>query len=99
MERVLGLLMALALLPISGCSDSCRKYSDYSCSQLEKQTYNVYVYPPSGREYLAGKHVGLEACGSAAWSYAGAHGFSRSSDWSYICCLETKSSSCAEKHR
>jgi hypothetical protein len=82
-----------------GCTDSCRQYSDYSCAQLEKKTYNVWVYPPSGSEYSAGKAVGLEACGSQAWSYAQQRGFDRDRDWSYVCCLETKDSSCAEKHR
>jgi hypothetical protein len=88
-----------------GCStDSCREYSAYTCSELEKQRYNVYVYPPDDdefdqAEYFAGEVTGLSACGETAWSFAGQKGFERSADWSYICCLETDESSCAEKHR
>lgn len=99
MDRGMAILAVTVLLPAAGCSDSCQEYSKYSCAQLEKQTYNVFVYPPSGREYRAGEAVGLQACGSTAWSYAEDKGFNRSSDWSYICCLETKDSACAEKHR
>lgn len=101
MGRLLAIIAGIAGLAwlIPSCTDSCRQYSDYTCAQLEKKTYNVYVYAPSGREYHAGKRVGLEACGLAAWNFAGANNFSRSNDWSYICCLETKDSSCAEKHR
>jgi hypothetical protein len=99
MRRGEAVMAVVTLLFAAGCSDSCREYSNYSCSQLEKQTYNVLVYPPSGREYHVGREVGLEACGVTAWGYAEAKGFSRSNDWSYICCLETKDSACAEKHR
>lgn len=97
--RPIAYIAALAVTLTACTSDSCREYSKYTCAQLEKQTYNVYVYPPSDREYSAGQVVGLQACGATAHGYAAEHHFAESADWSYICCLQTDESSCAEKHR
>lgn len=103
--RASAVLTAVALSAAAvGCSsDSCREYSKYSCAELEEQTYNVLVYPPDNgsdaREYFAGETVGLHACGSVAHGYAETHHFADSSEWSYICCLRTDESACAEKHR
>lgn len=97
--------VALAFLVIQGCSfDDCRKYSDYTCEQLKRQTYNVYYYdvPKEAgeeRNLFAGQVVGLEACGLAASSFASLMVDERQGDWSYVCCLKTDDSGCAEKHR
>lgn len=101
MLRFLAPLTALvAAACLSSCGDSCREYSAYSCSQLEKATYNAYFYFPDGnREYFLGTVVGLPQCGALAHSYASSKQLSRSSGWSYICCLKTSDSECAEKHR
>lgn len=95
------LLTALA----AGCSqDSCKQYSRFTCKQLEKQTFNVYYYDKDKRtdeprELYAGAVIGLQQCGAAAWDAAAIHAEERSGDWSYVCCLQTSDSSCAEKHR
>jgi len=89
----------------AGCSsDSCREYSDYTCSQLERQTYNVYYYDVERnnrieREIYLGQTKGLQSCGSLAYAGADARSAERVDDWSYICCLNTVDSMCAEKHR
>ena len=79
--------------------DACRSYSDYTCDQLENSTYNVYFYFPDNSEYPLGKSYSLSGCGNSANRYATSKGLGRSDGWAYICCLETPSSSCAEKHR
>ena len=91
---------AIAVLALNGCGDECKEYSNYSCKQLEKATYNAYFYFPDGnKEYYLGLAEGLSQCGAMAHSYASSKQFSRDSGWSYICCLKTKDSECAEKHR
>lgn len=99
--RATAVLAAGVLSAAAACSgDSCREYSKYSCAELEEQNYSVFVYPPEGaREYFAGEVVGLRSCGAAAYGYAETHHFASASDWSYICCLKTDESGCAEKHR
>ena len=81
-------------------SDSCRDYSDYTCSQLENSRYNVYVWlAPSkfGDEpFTVGTSNSLSQCSSMARNFA--YRKDRKMD-DYICCLITKDSSCAEKHR
>lgn len=90
---------------ICGCSmDSCLEYSKYTCAQLEKQTYNVYYYDKNAgtgqeQEFELGQAIGLHGCGTLAWNKAAARKDDRGEDWSYICCLQTESSTCAEKHR
>lgn len=100
-ERIVfALLGIIAALSLSGCGDECKEYSNYSCSQLEKATYNAYFYFPDGnKEYHLGVAEGLSQCGVMAHSYASSKELSRDSGWSYICCLKTKDSECAEKHR
>ena len=97
---VLAALGVMAALILNGCGDECREYSDYSCKQLEKATYNAYFYFPDGnKEYYLGVAEGLSQCGAIAHGYANSKQLSRDSGWSYICCLKTKDSECAEKHR
>lgn len=103
MARIL--VVAALSVVLAGCSgDPCREYSAYTCEQLEQQTYNVYYYDverrsESGRELFLGEAVGLEGCGTLADAVADARSEEREGDWSYICCLQTDESSCAEKHR
>ena len=81
-------------------SDSCREYSDYTCTQLEQSNYNVYVWlSPSNwgdEPFSAGSSSSLSGCRSVATNFAYRKG--RDMD-DYICCLITQNSSCAEKHR
>ncbi len=79
--------------------DSCRSYSDYTCKELENSNYNVYFYFPDNTEYYLGVSSSLTSCNSIAVSYANKKNMSSSSGWGYICCLKTKTSECAEKHR
>lgn len=68
---------------------------------LENSTFNVYFYFPDGKEYYLGKSRGLSQCQSMAWYYANqkSDGNSTNYNWSYICCLQTSTSTCAEKHK
>jgi hypothetical protein len=63
-------------------------------------TFNVYFwYPNNSNEQYLGTAKGLDQCGDIASSHAISKNLSRSDGWSYICCLKTSSSECAEKHR
>ena len=62
--------------------------------------YNVYFwFPDKSQEYFLGVVEGLDACGAVAHNYAQSKNFSRSDGWSYVCCMKTSTSECAEKHR
>ena len=67
MIKAIFLLAVLFL--VSGCGDECSSYSDFSCKEIEKATYNAYFYYPSGSEEYLGIANGLGQCGSMA------HGF------------------------
>lgn len=82
---------------LTACGDDCTKYSDYNCKQLAKATYNVWVDLPERGSKYAGQAVGLDGCEDIADEYA--MNDPNHDGWSYICCLQTKDSSCAEKHR
>ncbi|WP_140726551.1 hypothetical protein [Pseudomonas sp. Hp2] len=51
------------------------------------------------REFLLGPTIDLKSCGTLAWNQSVIRQESHSEDWSYVCCLRTKDSECAEKHR
>ena len=87
------------IVGISGCSDECREYSDFSCSQIQSATYNAYFYYPSGTEVYLGQAQGLSQCGSLAHSFASSKDLRGNREWSYICCMKAKGSECYEKHR
>ena len=87
----------IAILIFKGCSDGDGNLN----AGLESSTFNVYFYFTDGKEYYLGKSRGLSQCQSMARSYANeksSDGASRY-NWSYICCLQTANSSCAEKHK
>jgi hypothetical protein len=89
-----------ACLFVAGCGDECQEYSKYSCSKLEHATYYVWFrFPDGDKDYNLGLASGLAQCGSIASSYASSKTLTRSSGWSYVCCLKTSDSDCAEKHR
>ena len=67
-------------------------------SSCKSDNYNVYFYNSDMDESFLGTVTGLDKCGEVAWSYAHSKNLERG-EWSYICCLKTRSSSCAEKHR
>jgi hypothetical protein len=93
------LIVALALL-LSACGDECSEYSGHSCKELARARYNTFFYfPNSGKEEQLGVVTGLAQCGEMARSYAVSKELTRDSGWSYVCCLKTDSSECAEKHR
>lgn len=80
-------------------ADSCRSYSDFTCSQLEKSQYHTYFYFANRKEIYLGTSTSLSGCGSLAYSYAKLNELSRGDRWTYICCLIANGSSCYEKHR
>lgn len=63
-------------------------------------TFNVYFWFPNNpdQQYL-GEARGLDQCGAVASSYATSKSLGGNDGWSYICCLKTSESECAEKHR
>jgi hypothetical protein len=70
------------------------------CDGNNSAVYNAYFYFPEGnKEYYLGIAQGLNQCGAMAHSYANSNNLDSSSGWGYICCLKTKDSECAEKHR
>lgn len=90
---------------LAGCAqDSCRSYSEFTCAELEQQTYNVFYTDAARatgepRSLHVGQVVGLQACGTLAHSTAQLQETQRAGDWSYVCCLHQGSSMCVEKHR
>jgi hypothetical protein len=103
-------LIILISFSLSGCDGidigGCDKYaSKHSCNYVENEaTYNVLFYFPTrssdSKEYYVGTTKGLQQCGAQAKSYAFQKGGGNASyDWGYICCMQTKDSSCEEKHR
>lgn len=100
MKIIQNITFILATFALIGCSDECREYSDFTCKQIESATYNAYFYFPNAeKEYYLGVTDGLKQCGEMAHSYANSKELSGGSGWSYICCMKTESSECAEKHR
>lgn len=98
--KINSILFALiSTLIIQGCSDECSSYSDFSCSEIEKATYNAYFYFPNNQEYYLGVAQGLSQCGSMAHNYAASKNLTGNREWSYICCMKAKGSECYEKHR
>lgn len=69
------------------------------CEQdLEEVPFHGYFYTPSDKEVYLGLLHGLSACQLAARSMAKELNMEYS-EWSYICCLKTEDSDCAEKHK
>jgi hypothetical protein len=98
--KILATAFGLVASGLVGCSDACSEYSDYSCDEIAKATYNVhFVFPDSDRDYMLGTVSGLSACGTTAYDYAASKGLREDSGWSYVCCMKTEKSDCAEKHR
>jgi hypothetical protein len=97
----LGLFVILStIIFVQGCSDQCSSYSDFSCEEIDKATYNVLFYFPDNRkEYNLGVATGLDACGDLAHNYAASKGLSHNREWNYVCCMKAKGSECYEKHR
>ncbi len=100
------LLLTLLVSPLmAGILDSlfgrdrCKSYSDYTCKQLENSRYNVYFFFPDNSENYLGVSHSLSHCNSMAVTFANRKNIKRSDGWGYICCLKTKNSECAEKHR
>jgi hypothetical protein len=98
--KALLTVIALAASGVAGCGDRCSEYSDYSCKEIEKATYNVHFsFSDSDRDYPLGTVTGLSACGATAHDFAASKGLSQDSGWGYVCCMKTDKSECAEKHR
>ena len=100
------IINSIAVLPLKAGildslfgKDSCRSYSDYTCKQLENSSYNVYFFYPDNSEDYIGVSRSLSNCNSMAVTHANRKNLKRSDGWGYICCLKTKNSECAEKHR
>lgn len=72
------------------------------CTERNPSTanFNVYFwYPNNSNELYLGTAKGLDQCGTIASNHAISKNLTRSDGWSYVCCLKTSSSECAEKHR
>lgn len=65
---------------------------------LEKAKFNVLFGYPNGEEERLGQVTGLSACQALAYQRAQSLGLLYA-DWGYVCCLKTRRSGCAEKHR
>lgn len=65
---------------------------------LEEVPFHGYFYTPGDREVYLGLLHGLSACQIAAHSKAEELNM-KDANWSYICCLKTNDSDCAEKHK
>lgn len=105
MTRAAAFLSLMCTFPLVSCStDDCKKYSRFTCSELQEKKYNVFYYeePASGgemKETFLGEVNGLNSCGTTARTAAFAREDRRQGEWSYICCLKTDTDSCLEKHR
>ena len=62
------------------------------------KSYNVYFYFPDDTERYLGISQSVSDCQSLAINYANNKNII-DANWGYICCLKTKKSECAEKHR
>jgi hypothetical protein len=86
----------LGFLFLKSCSDGNGNIN----AGLENSTFNVYFYYPGGKEKYLGQVRGLSSCQSSAWAFSrNPNDNDVSGGWSYVCCLQTSSSSCAEKHK
>jgi hypothetical protein len=98
MKRPLAAIVLLLTASIAACDDTGRKAT-------ENDVFNVYFYYPAkhderpGREEYLGQVTGISACQRTAGNFASSKSMSRGDDWGYICCLQTKSSSCASKYK
>lgn len=67
---------------------------------IENAQYNVlFWFPDNDKSYPLGVSNGLAECGSIANGFAQSKNLARNDRWSYVCCMKTASSECAEKHR
>jgi hypothetical protein len=98
MRRKIALFLLVAFA-LAGCGDECRKYSEFSCSQLQAASYNVHFYYPDGKELYLGLSQGLSRCSSLAYSFAASQKLGSNREWNYVCCMQAKGSECYEKHR
>ena len=62
------------------------------------KSYNVFFYFPDNRERHLGLSKSISDCQSIAINYADQKNII-DDDWGYVCCLKTKNSECAEKHK
>jgi len=98
MKRIIACI-ALCIILLVGCSGLDSDHFPYRMKGL-----NSFVYDKNGQEYFAGyteasyfsRKDGLAGCASQAYALANAKHLS---DWGYVCCTVTSSSSCATKVR
>lgn len=97
---IITVAVIVVMIKSCGIGDECKSYSDFTCKEIETADYNVYFFFPNGeKDYHLGKVKGLPACGDTAWDYATSKNLTSNKDWSYICCMIAKGSSCYEKHK
>jgi hypothetical protein len=81
------------LIVLFGCDDSK--------SVTETNTYNAYFvqFEPEETKRYVGTVTGLSSCKYIVSDYYAKRRKFIEGKWDYACCLKTKQSNCAEKHR
>jgi len=70
-----------------------------SCgSNLEQETFNVYIQPNKGEEEYLGEVKGISNCREKASTRA-LYINLKEGEWDYSCCLKTEDSKCAKKYK
>ena len=67
-------------------------------SDLEQETFNVYIQPNKGGEEYLGEVKGISNCRETASTWA-LYNNLREGEWNYTCCLKTADSKCAKKYK
>jgi len=90
------IIIFIGIAIFKGCSDGDGNLN----SNLENSTFNVYFYFPDNHEYYLGQVRGLSQCQAKSWDFANEKSNGETNfKWDYICCLQTSTSSCSEKHK
>jgi len=67
-------------------------------SDLEQETFNVYIHPNKGEEQHLGEVKGISNCREKASNRA-IYVNLKKGEWDYSCCLKTADSKCAKKYK
>lgn len=94
LELFFWVIIVIAIIQIADCSSSSVEL------EVEEPSYEVwFTFPNNDKENYIGTTKGLDSCEFIARSYADSNILEYTNEWDYTCCLVTKDSSCAEKHK